>query len=226
MSLDYNKLVIKSRSGTTAEMRQAKSVLPLLSNHHFLLVSLMLWNASATEILPIYLNKLVPEYAAIIMSVTLVLFLGEILPASILTGPNQLFICSSLRHVVYAVFIIFSPVAYPISYCLDYFLGQHHHSATTISRLELSTMVKLQQEEHESRKKLGARVGADEVTDEEIAMIEGVLKFSQKIVNEVMNVDIFMLNINDKLDFEVSEIIDLTVTIITHCHSFYCAFRH
>ncbi len=83
------EMTIKSQSGTPKEKLYANKVLPIICNHHLLLVTLMLWNASATEALPIFLDKLVPEYVAIIISVSLVLLFGEIIPASILTGPNQ-----------------------------------------------------------------------------------------------------------------------------------------
>ena len=83
----------------------------------------MLWNAAATEALPIFLSALVPEYLAIVISVTLVLFVGEIIPASILTGPNQLVIAASLTPMVYIVLLFFYPIAYPISCILDYLLG-------------------------------------------------------------------------------------------------------
>ena len=86
LSLDFTEMTIKLRSGTNIEKIQAAKVLPIISRHHLLLVSLMLWNAVATEALPIFLSGLVPEYLAIIISVTLVLFVGEIIPAAILTG--------------------------------------------------------------------------------------------------------------------------------------------
>lgn len=115
MSLDFTEMTIKSRSGTPTERIQAAKVIPIISNHHFLLVTLMLWNALATEAFPIFLNRLVPEYMAIIISVTSILFVGEIIPASILTGPNQLSLASKLVPMVYFVMFIFYPVAYPIA---------------------------------------------------------------------------------------------------------------
>lgn len=123
LSLDFTEMTIKSRSGTVDEKRYAAKVLPIISRHHLLLVSLMLWNAAATEALPIFLSALVPEYLAIVISVTLVLFVGEIIPASILTGPNQLVIAASLTPMVYIVLLFFYPIAYPISCILDYLLG-------------------------------------------------------------------------------------------------------
>lgn len=86
LSLDFTEMKIKSRSGTPSEKRYADKLIPVIKRHHLLIVTLMLWNASATEALPIFLSGLVPEYLAIIISVTLVLFVGEIIPAAILTG--------------------------------------------------------------------------------------------------------------------------------------------
>jgi len=45
-------------------------------------------NATALEALPIYLDKLVPSFWAVFISVTIVLFFGEIIPMAICTGPN------------------------------------------------------------------------------------------------------------------------------------------
>jgi CBS domain containing-hemolysin-like protein len=91
LSLDFTEMKIKSRSGTVDERRYASKVIPVVKRHHLLLVTLMLWNAAATEALPIFLAGLVNEYVAILISVTLVLFAGEIIPAAILTGALLLY---------------------------------------------------------------------------------------------------------------------------------------
>ncbi|RYY87475.1 DUF21 domain-containing protein [archaeon] len=139
-------MTIKATSGTPKEKEYAQRVLPIISNHHLLLVSLMLWNASATEALPIFLTSLVPEYIAIIMSVTLVLLFGEIIPASILTGPKQLQIASTLVPMVYVVLFVFFPIAYPLSKLLDWAIG-HDGGVTLYSKKEIATMMQLQHEE-------------------------------------------------------------------------------
>jgi hypothetical protein len=71
LSLDHMEMTIKAQSGNVKEKEYAAKLLPVISQHHLLLVTLMLWNASATEALPIFLSGLVPEYVAIIISVTL-----------------------------------------------------------------------------------------------------------------------------------------------------------
>ena len=86
MSLSKIDLEIRRRTGTDVEKKQAESLAPLLENHHLLLVTLLLLNATAMEILPLALDKVVPEFVAILLSVTLVLFMGEIIPAALMTG--------------------------------------------------------------------------------------------------------------------------------------------
>lgn len=146
LSLDLMEMTIKSRSGTTSERMYASKVLPVISRHHFLLVTLMLWNASATEALPVFLSCVVPEYLAIIMSVTMILFVGEIIPTAILTGPKQLQIAAGLVPLVYLVNVVFFPVAYPISLVLDFVLGKEE-GMTVYTKREIATLMVIQHEE-------------------------------------------------------------------------------
>lgn len=202
LSLDVMEMKIKLISGTEQEKKYAKALLPLITRHHLLLVSLMLWNATAMETLPIFLDELVPTFVAIILSVTLLLFVGEIIPASIMTGPNQLELAASLAPVVYVVLMVFLPVAYPIAVALDYVLG-HEEGMTTYNRAELSTMVRLQHEESLKRKN-GYEIQGENggVNADEITMIDGVLKFREMVVETVMTKreEIFMLSLDDKLN--------------------------
>jgi len=78
MAFDSTKLGIKTLIGTENEKAAAKSIIPIIKRHHLLLVTLLLFNALATEALPIFLGELVPNYLAVIISVTLVLIFGEV----------------------------------------------------------------------------------------------------------------------------------------------------
>ena len=53
------------------------ALLQVLKRPHWLLVTLLLVNAAAMEALPIFLDRLVSPTAAIVLSVTAVLFFGE-----------------------------------------------------------------------------------------------------------------------------------------------------
>jgi hypothetical protein len=61
-------------------------IFPVIDQHHWMLVTLLLCNAGAMETLPIFLDRLVPQVVAIICSVTLILIFGEVIPQAICTG--------------------------------------------------------------------------------------------------------------------------------------------
>jgi len=141
MSLGDLELEMKIVAGTPEEQVQAKRVLPVVNKHHQLLVTLLLANAVAMEALPIFLDKMFPSWAAIIISTTLVLFFGEVIPQALLIGPNQLQIASSLVPLVKFVMCIFYPLAKPIAILLDVVLG--HHMTTRYNDADLKTLVDL-----------------------------------------------------------------------------------
>lgn len=70
--------------------KSAKTIFSVIKQHHWMLVTLLLVNAGALETLPIFLNKTVSEFVAILLSCVGVLFVGEIIPMSFCTGPNQI----------------------------------------------------------------------------------------------------------------------------------------
>jgi metal transporter CNNM len=84
LSIDPLSLSILKIDGSEEEKKQAEKVEPILKNHHLLLVTLLLANSTAMEALPIFLDKLVPAYLAIILSVGFVLIFGEVLPQVVL----------------------------------------------------------------------------------------------------------------------------------------------
>lgn len=55
-------------------------IFPVIDRHHWMLVTLLLCNAGAMETLPIFLDKMLTPVEAVIISVSLVLIFGEIIP--------------------------------------------------------------------------------------------------------------------------------------------------
>lgn len=53
-----------------------------------MLVTLLVCNAAALEGLPLMLHKAVPEWVTMIVSIVGVVFIGEVIPMSICTGPS------------------------------------------------------------------------------------------------------------------------------------------
>jgi metal transporter CNNM len=128
LSIDDLEIELKSINGTDKDKRNAKKVLPILSKRHWLLVSLLLMNSAAMEALPIFLNYLVPEYISVLISVTLVLLFGEIIPQALCTGPNQINIAAFLSPFTLLIMFITSPISYPIGKMLDCCFGEHTKS--------------------------------------------------------------------------------------------------
>jgi metal transporter CNNM len=77
LSLDPTTLHVLSVGGKPDEQKYAKRIAPLVKRHHLLLVTLLLSNATAMEALPLFLDNLVPEVIAIVISVSAVLLFGE-----------------------------------------------------------------------------------------------------------------------------------------------------
>lgn len=199
LSLDTTKLEIKTMTGTSKEKRAAASILPIVKQHHLLLVTLLLFNSIANETLPIFLGALVPNYLAVLISVTLILIFGEILPSALFTGPNQLLTAARLTGLVYFLLALFYPITFPISKVLDYVFGAEEDGGS-ISREELEALVILQGSNHrklarensimsDSDKSAVMEEGdspEDGLSSHEVNLMTGILKLSTCTVRSAM----------------------------------------
>ncbi|KDP40097.1 hypothetical protein JCGZ_02095 [Jatropha curcas] len=191
MSLGLVELEILQRSGTSAEKKQAAAILPVVQKQHQLLVTLLLCNAAAMEALPIYLDKLFNQYVAIILSVTFVLFFGEVIPQSICSRYG-LAVGANFVWLVRVLMIICYPIAYPIGKILDWVLG---HNEALFRRAQLKALVSIHSQE--------AGKGG-ELTHDETTIISGALDLTEKTAEEAMTPieSTFSLDVNSKLDWE------------------------
>ena len=148
--LEEVDLRVKLRCGSPEEQRCAGILLPLITHRPSpqLLVTLLVLNSLANEAMPIFLDALVPSTIAVLISVTAVLFVGEIIPAALFTGPSKLRIAAAMAPVVKLCMVVLSPVAYPLAIGLDWLLP---HRASLQSRSEVQAMVEVQRDmAHES----------------------------------------------------------------------------
>lgn len=90
-----------------------------------MLVTLLLCNAAAMEALPLMLDNLLPAWAAIVVSVTAVLFFGEIIPQALCTGPSQIKIAVFMCPIVSLLMYLTFPISWPIAKLLDAIMGEH-----------------------------------------------------------------------------------------------------
>jgi metal transporter CNNM len=87
-SIDKLDLEIKMAIGTESEKKSAVVIGKVTYNHHWMLCTLLLCNATAMEALPLFLDRLLSPIAAVLLSVTCVLIFGEVVPQAFCTGPS------------------------------------------------------------------------------------------------------------------------------------------
>ena len=129
------------RDAVLEEQKHAARLLPLVGDHHRLLVTLLTMNALCAEALPVFLDQIVSPTVAVLLSVSFVLVFGEIIPSSLFTGPAGLKIASTLSPFVRLILVIFAPVAIPIGKFLDWWVGEEE--SATYKTPELRALLRL-----------------------------------------------------------------------------------
>lgn len=197
MSMSLVDLEVLAKSGTPKDRKHAEKILPVVKKQHLLLCTLLIFNAAAMEALPIFLDGLITAWGAILISVTLILLFGEIIPQSVCSRYG-LAIGATVAPVVRILVWICYPVAYPISKLLDFLLGHGH--VALFRRAELKTLVDFH----------GNEAGkGGELTHDETTIIAGALELSEKTASDAMSPisDTFAIDINAKLDRDLMNLI-------------------
>mmetsp|Transcript_1813 Transcript_1813/g.5272 ORF Transcript_1813/g.5272 Transcript_1813/m.5272 type:complete len:559 (-) Transcript_1813:404-2080(-) len=192
MSMDHVDLEVLKRSGSDTEKKHAARIAPVLERQHLLLVTLLLVNAAAMEALPIFIDKLTDPVTAIVLSVTVVLTFGEIIPQAVCSRYGLAVGSYSAWLVRILMFVCF-PVAWPISKLLDYLLGSDH--SALFRRGQLKALVDV----HGAQSGMGGFL-----TPDEISVIRGALDLTSKSARVAMtSLDtVFMLSSDSVLDGE------------------------
>ncbi|PIA52652.1 hypothetical protein AQUCO_01000490v1 [Aquilegia coerulea] len=192
MSLDLVDLEVLIKSGRPQDKKYAAKIFPVVKNQHLLLCTLLIGNSLAMESLPIFLDKLVKPWAAVLMSVTLILLFGEILPQAVCTRYGMK-VGAATAPLVRVLLVLFFPVAYPISKVLDWMLGKGH--AALLRRAELKTFVDF----HGNEAGKGGDLSHDETT-----IIAGALELTEKTAKDAMTpiFKAFSLDLDGALDLQ------------------------
>jgi len=196
LSLDHTTLLVLSNSGPEDQRRYAKEVLPIVKQHHHVLVTLLISNAAAAETMPIFLEQIVPASAAVAISVFLLLVFGEIIPQAICSRYG-LAIGAKLSWFLKLLMFLTYPLSKPTAMFLDYLLGANH--ATFFRRAELSTLIGLHAEKEDTN--------AEPLSADEVAIIKGALEMTSKNIKQAMVPlkSVFMLSEDDVLDHSTLE---------------------
>jgi len=184
LAVNTNTLQVMSNAGTPKEQKLAKKISALVKRRHLLLVALLVANAACLEALPLFLDMLLNPVMNILVSVTAVLFFGEIIPQAICVRYG-LAIGSALSWVVWGMIGLTFPIAWPLSKLLDFLLG--NAEGHFFRREELKELMHMQQEQG---------TGETKLTQDEATIINGALEMTTKTVACCMTplADAFMLD--------------------------------
>jgi CBS domain containing-hemolysin-like protein len=157
------------------------------------------------QALPIFLDRITSPAIAIILSVTAVLFFGEIVPQAICTRYG-LAIGANMAWFVKGLMALMFIVCYPISLILDKALGEDHQPF--YRRAELKELISM----HTAAAREGGVGDEDDghppptgLTHDESTIIRGALDMKAKTVKDCMTPlhAVFMLDKEDVMDREV-----------------------
>lgn len=195
----------------------AKRVFEIRKDVNLLICSLLLGNVAINIAIPLYLDILlntaveqviIPNLSAIsvhpyilkflnstlisgVISTTLILLFGEIIPQAV-TAKHALRVGAFFTPMMKLVILLFYPIAKPLSMILNFFLGVEED--TIFNRRELIEIIK-QHEDH----------NLSSIDEDEERIILGALEFSKKTAGELMSPKrtIFMLGKDQELDLEL-----------------------
>ncbi|TXT08616.1 hypothetical protein VHUM_02744 [Vanrija humicola] len=186
---DLNLKVLAASSTDPATRRSAGKVLRLLKRgRHWVLVVLLLSNVLINESLPIMLDPLLgggPE--AVVVSTIMIFIFGEVIPQGICVRYG-LEIGGACSGFVWAMMIVFAPIAWPIAKLMDYLLGTD--DGHTYKKAELKSFLQFHRE------------GEEPLRDDEIVILNGVLSLNDRRVDQIMT------PIQDCLTLSANEILD------------------
>lgn len=141
LSVDQLTMELREVTGTPQEKEYSKIVLPVLSNRHWLLCTLLLMNSFAMEALPVFLDRILTRLQAVIISVTLLLIFGEVIPQALCTGPNQIQIAAACAPLTRCLMLISWPITFWLGKALDIILGEQ--GKTRYANSDLKALVEM-----------------------------------------------------------------------------------
>ena len=163
--------------------------------------------------MPVFLDRIVNRVLAVVISVTLILAFGEVIPQALCTGPNQVKIAAFLAPLTRVLMIISWPLSFWIGKALDVILGEHHKTRylntdlKALVELHTSEALKKLAEEEEQHKYIpkediarpSEKMG---LTDLESNLMLGALGMRDKKTRElVIPFDkVFMISYEEKID--------------------------
>jgi CBS domain containing-hemolysin-like protein len=193
MALDKNELQVIMKCGTEDEKHYATVIEPVRRRGNYLLCSILFSNTLVNSTISVFLEDLSDGLVAIMTSTILIVLFGEILPQAFCSRHGLAVGAKTIWLTHFCMFITF-PLSYPVSYCLDWALGEEIGHA--YDRERLMEFIQVTRDVN--------NLEADEVN-----IISGALKIKRVQISEVMTriEDVYMLDETALLDFDTIQAI-------------------
>ncbi|OIW06370.1 hypothetical protein TanjilG_15015 [Lupinus angustifolius] len=197
MSFSHVDLEVLVKAGQPHIRKHAARIMSIVKNEHLLLCTLLLAKSIAMEGVSVIMEKMFPEWVAVLISATLLGIIAEVIPQA-LCSRYGLSVGATMAPFVRVLMLIFCPIAYPISKLLDWVLGKGE--TALLGRAELKTLINIHAKESGK---------GGELTLHETTIIAGALDLTQKTAKDAMTPisETFSLNINSKLDMHTMGLI-------------------
>ena len=188
MALDPTELQVVITAGNQTERKYAKVIEPIRRHGNYLLCTILLGNVLVNNTLTVLLDDITSGIVAVIGATLGIVIFGEIIPQSICSRYG-LAIGAKTIWLTKFFMIVTSPLSYPLSMILDWVLGAE--IGRIYNREKLLKLLEITKTHND-------------IENDEMQMISGVLNFKKKTVADVMTKyeDVFMLEIDSILDFD------------------------
>lgn len=184
-SLDSNRLRGLAQGSNPKEAQKAEKLLKLLQEPHWVLITFLIWNDIALEMMPLLLNAILNPVLAIVMSVLVTLVFCELIPQAFFLH-HAFDVCAFLYPVVVFLMYLCSPIAWPLGKLLDYLVGDKE--IVPFQRRELKALLSYQ-EELRGRKRMAKEESIhsntqnssdeDDLEREEMSIMLNILSLSE-----------------------------------------------
>ncbi|HMH31024.1 MAG TPA: CNNM domain-containing protein, partial [Methylomirabilota bacterium] len=152
--------------------RQAKRVLPLRSNLHLLLGSILFTNVAAVSATSLVLDQKLEGWVAGLLGTLLIVVFGEVMPQA-LFSKNPLAWSSFFAPLLRFMTVLTYPLSKPLQLLLDQLFPRRSSQLQT--RHELGLLIS----EH-------GVSNSSELDEDEVEIIKGALQLSEKRVRDIM----------------------------------------
>lgn len=193
MALDKNELQVIISCGSETEKRYARAIEPVRRRGNYLLCSILFSNVLVNSTIAVLLEELTSGIVAVMTSTIFIVMFGEILPQAFCSR-HGLAVGAKTVSITYFCMIVTFPLSYPVSFCLDWALGEEIGHA--YDRERLMEFIKVTR-------------NYNNLETDEVNIISGALKLKRIQLSEVMTCieDVYMLDVNSCLDFDTIQAI-------------------